>query len=476
MTAIESESELDLYESIFGEFWESAVMRLSIIDVNEDLQVPNGEIVFQQEEADKLEQVLYSEGPFRIIEKTVENPFSLLRSLSNGELAESAGVDIELLQYSPEQRFLNQRESRVLEPRPRTELHSVFTVEMPDDVEDAYKETVDELNEQLKRASEPYYRLDRCEDYYFDLHFRGKDTESPEILSFAETGIEFEIDSQHRLTTVIPELIVNDTAVSVLPQKPYGARKGWRLNFEDLEPEQRRDGLVEFCKQLDLDGVDRSYIILFVDGEVLEFIEHPERGAILSDDYPVNTRYRLLDEYDQRGKMVRYLQGEEPNAFEVAVLNTLSTAGYLVQWFGDKPFDIPNWDRESKSLPYDEVDIVAHRADGSQVLFVECTNKRISEKESLLDRTEEIAAVLREEDPDLVDLELIEQERRKIVPVIATPQMPEELNDQVVAEYNEKGVVVLDGEKLTEIYRVSSDQTDPIRVDIDPEMWDLEVF
>jgi hypothetical protein len=266
---------------------------------------------------------------------------------------------------------------------------------------------------------------------------------------FGKTGIEFTVTEDNTLTLVIPEEIKSQTAVGILPQRPYGAQKGWRIELAGKDLKIRDDGLLEFTENLGFNEVGKAYILLFVGDEVLGFKDHYTREG--DGIGSVNSRYRVFDEYDQRGMLPEYLQGGNPDVFEIAVLNALSTAGYFVQWFGESDFKVPNWSHESEELPYDEVDLVAHRPDESQILFVECTNKRISEKESILDRTEEIAPEIREEDTEFPDFGLVESSPRKIVSVIATPQKPEQLSDQVVAELTKKGIVVLDGERLTKI-------------------------
>jgi hypothetical protein len=443
--------------------------------LEEDISIPNGEIILSEEELEETEEVLYSEDGFKIVELSVNDPFDILWDLTEGESFIGEGVEMEMLDHRPEMRFGDDREGRVFESRPQTEIHAVFAVELPSGLEDEYYAVVDDLEYQIQRANEPYYDIAKCEYHYFDHHFRGKAKADPEILVFAETRIEFTVGDDNSTSVVIPEQVVEQTFVSILPQRPYGSREGWRLDLADEDLEEIGDGRLRFVRQFDLEGIDRAYIILFVGDEIFGFKDHfPSSQG--SPSGPVNTRYQLFDEYDQRNKLSDYLQGDTPDVFEIAVLNILTTAGYHVQWFGESDFNIPNWSRESEGLPYDEVDMVAHLPDNSQVLFVECTNKRISEKESILDRTEEIASVIREEPEDLSEIDLFESSSRKIVPVIATSLMPDELSDQVVAELTDKGIVVLDGQKLTEIYDLSADQETPVNIDIDREMWDLEVF
>lgn len=475
MTGIESEADLERYESLFGNLWESAVVRFSTVELEDGVKIPNGEIIFSSKEASEQKEVLYSEGAFKIIEKTVNSPFDFLWNLVEGETVIGEGVEIEMLEHRPEGRFLDDREARVFEERPRTEVHGAFPVNLTSEQEDEYNTVIDELEHQIQRTEEPYYDIAKCEYYYFDHHFRGKAKTDPEILVFAETGIEFTVAEDNTVNILIPEEIKDQTAVSILPQRPYGVREGWRIELADEELMETSDGGLEYTENLNFDEVEEAYVILFIGDEIFGFEDHYTRSGKDSTG-SVNTRYQVFDEYDQREKLPDHLSGDDPGVFEIAVLNALSTAGYLVQWFGESDFKIPNWSRESEGLPYDEVDLIAHRPDGSQILFVECTNKRISEKESILDRTEEIASVIREENPDLADIDLFESSRRKIVPVIATPQMPKELSDQVVAELTEKGIVVLDGEKLNEIYNLSADQGDPVKIDIDRDMWSLNVF
>lgn len=48
------------------------------------------------------------------------------------------------------------------------------------------------------------------------------------------------------------------------------------------------------------------------------------------------------------------------------------------------------------------------------------------------------------------------------VPCVATPQKPEELNDDVVSEFEEKGIEILHSERLRAIYAASQDTTDTV--------------
>lgn len=476
MTAIESRSDIKHYKSLFGDLWESAVIRLSLIEMDERLHIPNGEIVFAKDSVKEQETLLYEEGNFKIIQRAVDDPFALLEDLADGQLDGARGVDVKLFEHRPEDRFVGDHESRVFEPRPRSEIHAVYSVELPEDRSSDYTEEVERLQDELQRASEPFYDIGKAEYYYFDHHFRRSTRNDPEILVFAETGIEFELDDEGGLSVTVPQVIADQTAVSVLPQRPYGAKKGWRTEFAEAELEELDGGLVEYQEKLDLPGVEEAYVILFVGDEILEFEEFYNPAAVGDGPGHINSRYAVLDEYDQRNLLEEQLQGNDSDVFEIAVLNLFSIAGYQVQWFGESDLNIPNWDRRSEDLPYDEIDVIAHRPDGSQILFIECTVKRISDKDDLLDRVGKLSAGIGPMDTQTGSIDLFESSHRKVVPVIATSMESEELSHQVVDEYNEKGIVVLDSEKLVDILELSSEQNEPVEIDVEPENWDLDVF
>jgi hypothetical protein len=133
MTGIGCKSELERYESLFSDLWESAVVRFSTVNLKDGIEIPNAEVVFSQKELEQREEVLYSEGAFKIAERTVNDPFDLLWDFVEGETVVGGCVDIEMLEHRPERRFGDDRESRVFEGRPRTEIHAVFTVELSSD-------------------------------------------------------------------------------------------------------------------------------------------------------------------------------------------------------------------------------------------------------------------------------------------------------------------------------------------------------
>jgi hypothetical protein len=144
------------------------------------------------------------------------------------------------------------------------------------------------------------------------------------------------------------------------------------------------------------------------------------------------------------------------------VVNALSTAGWLVQWYGDDQFVIPSFSEEVPGARYQEIDIIAYHPENMQILFIECTNQDISAKEQILDRTEAISSIL-EEYFIPTDVGLVEP--LQTVPCVATPQTPEELNDDVVDEFKEKGIKILDCERLKAIYAASEDTTETVDAD-----------
>lgn len=473
MTAIESESDLEQFESLLGQLWESAIIRYSTVEIEDGTKVPNGEIIFSDEELDQGEEVLYSEGPFEIVEKKVADPLDLLWDMIEGETVIGSQIDLNMMEARVEQKFMDNREARVFDDRPHAELHAVFEPALSDEQENEYSNVAKTLEERLQRAEEPYYNLAKCEYYYFRHHFRNRAKADPEILVFAPTDIEFNIEDEDIINVIIPTEIEEQTAVSVLPQRPYGARKGWRVELADKTLEEMDDGRLQYTANPEFSDINNAYVLLFVEDEILWFNEHyPSTGDGSSH---VNSRNEVFRAYDQKDTLIDYLNGDG-NVFEIAVLNALSTAGYAVQWFGDSSFDVPNWSHESDQVEYDEVDLIAHHPDGSRILFVECTYKRISEKKTILDRTEEIASVIRDWEPQSENIPRIEDSQRRIVPVIATPQSPEELSEQIVKEFRNSGIVVLHGNRLTTIYKRSARQDEPVEIEIEERNGDVDVF
>lgn len=476
MTSIEGEENLERYESLLGELWESAVIRVSIIELDDGIKVPNGEIIFSEETVEDNHSILYEEGRFKIIERTVSDPFALLEELGDGALTEAKGVDIDLFERRPEQRFTGDHESRVFDPRPRSEIHAVYTVDIPEEHESEYKDVIDDLQDQLQRSSEPFFDIGKAEYYYFKHHFRRSTTADPEIFVFADTGIHFDINEEEGLSVVIPEEIIDLTAVSILPQRPYGAGKGWRTEFSEADLEVVGNGLVEYQDDLDFPDVEEAFIILFVGDEILEFEEFYNPNAAGDGPGYVNPRFGVLNEYDQRDILREHLQGGDSDIFEVAILNLFSVAGYQVQWFGNSKLNIPNYDRQTDEPKPDEIDVIAHRPDGSQILFIECTVQGIADKNDLLDRVGQLSAGIRTTESRIGNIDILGSSRRKIVPVIATSMDPDELSHQVVESYNERGVVVLDGEDLVNILEIAFEQSEPVDIDIERDNWDLDVF
>lgn len=476
MTAIEQEEDIQRYKSLFGELWESAVVRVSLIELDDETIIPNGEIIFSKESAEGEQSVLYEEGQFKIIERTVTDPFSLIEDLAAGEFGEAQGVDIDLLKHNPEQRFLNNRESRVFDPRPRSELHAVFSVDLSKDTQSEYNDLVDDLQDRLQRSSEPFYDISKAEYYYFDHHFRGSRRADPELMVFADTGIEFDLHEEEGLSVVVPEAIIDETAVSILPQRPYGKGKGWRTELSDADLEELEDDRVEYSDNLDFPDIEEAYIILFVGDEILEFKEFYNQDAVRDGLGYTNPRYGILDEYDQRDRLREHLQGGDSDIFEVAVLNLFSVAGYQVQWFGPSKLKIPNYDNRTDTPSHKEIDVIAHRPDGSQILFIECTVQGIADKADLLDRVGQLSAGIEATKTVPRDIDIFESTPRKVVPVIATSMEPEELTHQVVESYIEQGVVVLDSSDLVSILDIASEQSEPVQLDIERENWDLDVF
>lgn len=476
MTAIEQEEDIQQYKSLFGEMWESAVVRVSVIKLGDETAIPNGEIIFSKEAAEGEQSVLYKEGPFKITERTVTEPFSLIENLAAGEFTEARGVEIGLLKHNPEQRFVGNRDSRVFDPRPQSEIHGVFSVDLSKDTQSEYNDLVDDLQDRLQRSSEPFYDVAKAEYYYFKHHFRRSRRADPELLVFSDPGIDFDIDEDDGLSVVVPEEIIDETAVSILPQRPYGKGKGWRTELSNTDLEEIKNGQVEYRDNLDLPDIEEAFIILFVGEEILEFEEFYNPDAVKSDLRYANPRYGVLNEYDQRDQFLEHLQRGDSDIFEIAVQNLFSIAGYQVQWFGESQLKIPNFDRRTSELEYDEIDVIAHRPDGSQILFIECTVQGIADKNDLLDRVGKLSAAIGVTESQNEKIDIFETNRRKVVPVIATSMSQEKLSPQVVDTYNENGVAVLANEDLVGILETASKQSEPVNIEIVRDNLNLDAF
>ena len=458
MSYIEDPEDLQWYREQFGDIWQSATLTFSSIDVD-GLQVPNGEIEFSREPGEESTEVLYHECALSIYEINSNSPFDLLEQIIDGEIPTdegSAEIESELPQHNPSNYFQDTREGRVRETRPQMEVNAAVNIDIPDDIEDEYSEIVDKLDDQLMQTEEPYYDLGRCEGYYFDYIFRS-DRENPTILLFADSGMDFSIDGSDTLEVVSPTSLFEDLFVSVLPQKPYDEHKGWQIQFDENQLESIEDGRSRYTKDLDLEDIDELYAVLYLEDEMVNMVEYNTGDVV-----PENPRYEIMQAFDQDNNLEGYLEGYNADVFELAVGNALSTAGWVVQWYGEDDFVIPSFSEQVPGAQYQEIDIIAYHPENTQILFIECTNQDISDKEQILDRTEAISSVL--EDYLLpMDFGLIEP--LQTVPCVATPQKPEELNDDVVNEFEEKDIKVLHSERLKAIYTASQDATDTVDVE-----------
>jgi hypothetical protein len=467
MVSVENESDLDTFKDIFGDLWSSATVRLSVVKV-EDARIPNGEIIFHRESRPEETKVPYSIEGFKIYEETVSNPFDVVRGLFHDELqVNGTPIEFEFTHFDGNTSTFFQTgvdESRVFDDRPRSEVNTVFKSELSGELEDRYQNAVNEIDEQIKTANEPFFDLAKCEYYYFDYHFKGKSNADPMVLVFADPEIRFEVDDENELELQFPADLADKTTIIAYPQRPYGERKGWKIPMGEQEFASTSDGLATYTGHLELGELQEVYFSVYVGDKMMKHEQHynPE---IETD----NDRFRIYEKYDQRRDLSKYLRGEDPNQFEVAVLNLLSIAGYIVQWFGEDSFSIPNYSRETKEPKYKEIDIIAHAPDDSHIAFVECTNQQISEKTSLLDRMENITS-------DITGQEKIQfgpepQWAKSTVPCIATPQSPEQLSPQVVENLESMGIVIMDSETLVDIYQASAEQDDLVRVGGEPGFW-----
>jgi hypothetical protein len=456
MPYIEDPGDLQWYREQFGDIWQSATLTFSSVEVD-GVQIPNGELEFSREPGEESTEVLYREGALSIYEVATTSPFDLLEQIIDGKIPTGDGtadIKSDLRRHSPSNYFQDgMREGRVRETRPRMEMNAAVSIDIPEDIEDEYSEVVDELDDQLMRAEEPYYDLGRCEGYYFDYIFRS-DRESPAVLLFGDSGMEFSIDDSDTLEVVSPTSLFEDLFVSVLPQKPYDEHKGWQIEFDEDQLESMEDGRSRYTEDLELEDIDELYAVLYLEDEMVNMVEH-----ITADIVPENPRYEIMQAFDQDNNLEGYLEGHNADYFEVAVVNALSTAGWLVQWYGDDSFVIPSFSEDIPRAQYQEIDVIAYHPENTQILFIECTNQDISEKEQILDRTEAISSVI---DNYHLPTDIGLTQPLQTVPCVATPQKPEELNNDVVSEFEEKDIEILHSERLRAIYAASRDTTDTV--------------
>jgi hypothetical protein len=457
MPYIENTDDLDWYRERFSDIWESATLTYSSIEVN-GRHIPNGELVFLRESCEEGVEVLYNEGPLSIIEVTTTSPFDLLEQLSDGTLPTKDGsTDIQsrFPRHTPNNHFQS-GEGRVRDTRPMEEVNGAIRINIPEDLEDEYHDVKDGMDDRLMRATEPYYSIGRCEGYYFDYIFRSN-RDRPVILLFADTAVNLSINESGTLELVAPESLFEELYVSVLPQMPYDEHRGWQISFSETQLESLKDGRARYTEELDLTGIEELYALMYLGDRLLKHVEHTT-----GDDISENPRFEIMQAFDQDNNLAGYLEGHDPDNFEVAVLNVLSTAGWLVQWYGDDSFVIPSYSEDEPRTPYPEIDVIAYHPKHTQILFVECTNQDISGKEQILDRSEAVSSVLEEyyvsTDPGLV-------QPSEQIPCLATPQKPEALNDEVVSEFEEKGIEVLHSDRLRAIHAASQDTTATIDVD-----------
>ena len=380
------------------------------------MHIPNGELKFSREPGEESTEVLYREGALSIYRVNSTSPFDLLEKTINGEIPTDEGtakIESDLPRHNPSNYFQDGvREGRVRETRPRIEVNAAVSIIIPEDIEDEYSEVVNELDDQLMRAEEPYYDLGRCEGYYFDYIFRS-DREIPAILLFADSGMEFSIDDADTLEVVSSTSLFEDLFVSVLPQKPYDEHKGWQIEFVEDRLESMEDDRSRYTDELGLEGIDKLYAVLYLEDEMVNMVEH-----ITGDAVPENPRYEIMQAFDQDNNLEGYLEGHNADYFEVAVVNALSTAGWLVQWYGDDSFVIPSFSEDVPRAQYKEIDVIAYYPENTRILFIECTNQDVSEKEQILDRTEAISSVL---DDYLIPTDIGLIEPLQTVPCVATP-------------------------------------------------------
>lgn len=458
MLNIKHESDIEFYKDIFADFWQSAVLRVSVIELTDDTIVPNGELIFSRDSAESNSEVLYQEGRFAIHEITRDSPFGLLKMIVEGEFPicdDDLKNSTKLISVSPAM-FSGDRESHVKGRRPISEINGLVRIQLGDEIKEEFERTINNLDEELKRAKEPYYTVARCEEHYFE-YASGLNNALPEILIFADTGIRATITDEAVLQVDYPSIVQDELMINVLPQKPYGVFKGWQINIEEEATEMTSDTCVRLIKEMGFSDMERVYILLFLADEQ---INHLEYWDTIGDK--TNVRREIFDLYDADERLVQYLAGEDPDVFEIAVLNLLGTAGYFVQWFGDTNFVVPNWSDDVPGAQLNEVDIIAYHPDESYILFVECVNHGITGKADILDRVERIKARIGEE---FVSIKPGFTTVRDCIPCIATPQTPNELNEEVISELAEKHIEILHRKRLHAMYEASIASSETVPFD-----------
>lgn len=461
MTFIQTEEDLDRSRNYLSDVWKSAVLRISFIELSNGTRVPNGELVFSRERREETSQVLYNVDDFVIYEIVSQSPFELLTQILSGKIPgveDTNEIDTDLYSYNVSGYFQTGiEESRVQEDRPRTEFNAVIDIEITDEEDEEYSEKREKISDLLKRAEEPYYDTGRAQDFYFEQVFAKKKND-PKILLFADPGIKYGIEDDE-LELVFPEPLQDDLFISVLPQRPYGKHKGWRIDISDEDLSSTNDNRLRFEQELDLGGIENVYAVLYLGDELLDMIDYVPSGLRRS-----NPRFQILDSYDPKGNLAEYL--EDPpstDTFEVAVFNVLTTAGYFVHWFGETSFKIPNWTTEIPRSSDLECDVIAYPPDGTEVLFVECTVSKISNKEDILERSKAVAEAALEDDLISVGAGLFQT--RQIVPCVATPQPPSQLSEEIVEDLEDKGVEILHTERLKAILAGSQQSDDTVPID-----------
>lgn len=276
MPNIESAEDIRDYREHFDDFWDFATLRIATIELDDGTVIPNGELVFSPESKENKQTVRYEEGDFRIHEIVSSSPFKLLEKIAAGTIPTTVDpiqLEVEINQYDPGRYFQTGLENtRVHEDRPATEINAVIDIDVPEPVEDQYTNTRKELDDILKTAEEPYYDTGRCQDYYFE-HIFARRAHMPKILLFADLGIEYEIEDD-TLTIYSPEPFVDELFVTVLPQRPFGQHKGRRLELTYDQWEILPDGMHQYSRDLDLDGIEHIYANFYLDELRIDMIRY----------------------------------------------------------------------------------------------------------------------------------------------------------------------------------------------------------
>lgn len=84
MPYLDSVERIDRVRDTFEGVWKSAILRVSLIELDSGHVIPNGELILAREVVEEDARVVYQEGPLRIEEIVSSTPFEFLDQLLGG--------------------------------------------------------------------------------------------------------------------------------------------------------------------------------------------------------------------------------------------------------------------------------------------------------------------------------------------------------------------------------------------------------